>query len=123
MPFKHQLLFVFLFLIHICAFSQDYEKYQHYGKGISDSTYKTKDLSNTNKPAKNSVRLGLYFTKATIVYDRAIKEKGSIGLEWQTHWGKFPGYSMGLLGRYYFKGFNQTNFFLEEKISYGHYNP
>jgi len=72
---------------------------------------------------KNDIRLGLYFTRITLTYDRALTNKWSVGIEGVKHAGTFPGYEVSALGRYYFKSFDKKGFFLEEKITYGHFKP
>jgi len=130
MCLKHQLLFAFLFLISVCAFSQDYQEYHHYGKGINDSITKRNEekqkLSQKRSAPQNictnAVRIGFYITRITLAYDKALTEKWSIGLEVLGHEGTFKGFEGSILGRYYFKNFN-SGLFLEEKITYGSFFP
>jgi len=70
---------------------------------------------------RNDIRVGLFFTRATIAYDRAVSTHFSLGMEGLAHWSDFPGFMISPVGRYYFKDASRSGFFLEEKISYGHF--
>ena len=68
---------------------------------------------------RNDVRVGFYITRISFAYDRALHDnKSSLGLEALVHLGDFPGVVGSALGRYYFREFDRTGFFLEEKLSY-----
>lgn len=74
---------------------------------------------------RNDLRVGLYLTRATIAYDRALSNRFSVGIEGLRHWSgsTFTGYAGSLLGRFYFRSFDRSGFFIEEKVTYGFYNP
>jgi hypothetical protein len=105
-----KLFLALLFLISIQAYSQS---------SVSPNK------SSVSIWGRNDIRVGFYATRASIAYDRVITDKLSIGIEGLRHfgWSTFPGYSFSILGRHYFKAYNQSGFFIEEKITYGHYTP
>jgi len=82
-----------------------------------------KPKSQASIEGKNDIRMGLYFTRATLAYDRVLSNNWSVGAEGLLHGGIFTGYGVSFLGRFYLKSYNQSGFFLEEKITYAFYNP
>jgi len=82
-----------------------------------------KPKNTTPSFGRNDIRVGLYLTRLSISYDRALSDKFSVGIEGLRHWGNFTGFTVSAVGRYYFKDFNSSGFFIEEKLTYGFYNP
>jgi hypothetical protein len=110
------LLLALLLLIYSNAFSQNNPTY-------TSSSFKDSSIALQKNNYKNDVRTALYFTRLTIAYDRFLSKKFSIGAEGQAHWGLFPGFQTSILGRYYLKSLKKSGFFLEEKLTYGFYQP
>jgi hypothetical protein len=92
-----------------------------------DYSYSNDTIKNT-LTYKNNIKIALWpALKATVVYERAITEKVSLGFMYSKRGGRFNGDMVSVYGRYYAKlkyeggAFNQNGVFFEVKATFGQY--